>query len=243
MTHITYRRFLFRVNDYFLSQGGDTDRSINYYIQCSRNIENSLSEFHTLLVDLRQDQNSIWDGIKPGTRAEIKSFLNNQLHQYSFTTDISQKELIKFMDLFDAFALSKNIRRAERERLIAYNKNKILGVSCILQDNEYVCINFYRITKERATNLHSFTLKGVLKGKNSQSHFGRAHRALHWLDICKFKEAGIHYYDFCGWYSGQEDKALLGINKFKEQFTTHKVKEYSGVIYKNKFLLLLKNLR
>jgi len=66
---------------------------------------------------------------------------------------------------------------------------------------------------------------------------------LHWLDIIEFKNNGADIYDLCGWYSGTEDKALLNINKFKEQFSQNKVKEYSGVIYNNKLLAFLKKLK
>jgi hypothetical protein len=58
----------------------------------------------------------------------------------------------------------------------------------------------------------------------------------------EFKKAGVKVYDFCGWYSGKNDKTLLNINKFKEQFTNYKVKEYSGVIYGNKLLKIIKQL-
>lgn len=243
LTHIAYHRFLFRVNDYFLCQNGLADRAINYYIQCQDNVEGKLEPFYTLLVNLNHDKNKIWEAIQPGTKSEIASFVKNQSYEHRVQTNLSKTELLKFIKLFNQFAKHKNIRRAEKERLIAYHKHQILAISWIRQNNTFICINFYRLTRERATNLHSFHLKHALPAHYSQSHFGRAHRALHWLDIVTFKEAGVACYDFCGWYHGHEDKALLNINRFKEQFTGHKVKEFSGVIYKNKFLLFLKRLK
>lgn len=77
----------------------------------------------------------------------------------------------------------------------------------------------------------------------TSSDFGRAHSALHWEDIRTFKTMGIEQYDFCGWYSGKEDKELLNNNKLKEQFTTNVVKEYSGVIYKSIFIKLFKAIK
>ena len=242
LSHITYRRFLFRVNDYFLRQGGEPDQAINYYIQCRDNVEGKLEPFYTLLVDLEQDKTKIWESIQPATKTEIASFTNNQQYEHQVQTKLSKAELLQFIQLFNQFAKHKNIRLAEKERLMAYHKHHILAISWIRQNNVFICVNFYRLTRERATNLHSFHLKHVSTAGYSQSHFGRAHRALHWLDILTFKEGGVHYYDFCGWYHGHEDKALLNINRFKEQFTHHKVKEFSGVIYKNKFLLFLKRL-
>jgi hypothetical protein len=240
---ISYRRYLFGVTDYFLSKNGRCDASINYFIQCAQNEEKSLNEFHTLLIDLKQSSKDIWENIQVRSRTEILSFLNNQTYKHYLDTTFSKKELKEFIKHFNAFAEYKKIRKAEQERLYAYHRHGILGISTITQNNDLICVNFYRLTKERATNLHSFHLQHQLNGIYSQSHLGRAHRTLHWLDIQKFKGLAIGYYDFCGWYHGSTDTALLNINKFKEQFTRHKVIEYSGVIYTNKFLKFLKNLR
>ncbi len=240
---IRYRRLLFSVNDNFLSKDVKLDADINYCIQVPENINNSLHEFYTLLVDLALPLDTIWENIYHRTRTEITSFLSNQQFEHKVLNDPSEKELDEFILFFNGFAKEKNIRKAEVFRLKAFRKNKILSISYIKQNNNFICINFYRLTKQRATNLSSFHLKHLYEKDHSASHFGRAHRALHWLDIKEFKTIGAEHYDFCGWYNGTEDKDLLNINKFKEQFTQNKVKEYSGVIYKNKLLSFLKKLR
>lgn len=243
ITHIKYRRLLFSVNDNFLTADVKLDADINYCIQVPENINNSLNEFYTLLVDLDQPIDTIWENIYHRTRSEITSFLSNQEFEHRILTDPSDKELDEFILVFNDFAKNKNIRKAETFRLKAFLQNKILAISYIKQNNKFICINFYRLTKQRATNLSSFHLKHIYEKDHSASHFGRAHRALHWLDIKEFKTMSVNTYDFCGWYNGTEDIELLNINKFKEQFTQNKVKEYSGVIYKNNFLAFLKKLR
>jgi hypothetical protein len=60
--------------------------------------------------------------------------------------------------------------------------------------------------------------------------------------MLEFRKAGVNYYDFCGWYAGKDNEDLLNINAFKEQFTRNKIKEYSGVIYKNPLLKILKRI-
>lgn len=202
-----------------------------------------LSPFHTLLVDLAPPIDDIFNGIQRPTQVEIRSFLANQTFEHRLLSQISPRELLTFIRLFDTFAAHKNIRRAERARLLAYNKAGILGISYIKQEDRFVCINFYRATRERATNLHSFHTGHHADNRWTRSQLGRAHRALHWLDMKAFKAAGARYYDLCGWYHGHEDEALLNINKFKEQFATLRHIDYSGVIYTNKLLLALKRLR
>lgn len=238
--HIRYHRFFFPVNDNFLTEDIKTDAAINYFIQCPVNTEEKLQEFYTLLIDLRQTEEQIWAGFYHRTRSEILSFTSNQEYQHVVDLNPSRALLSELIDLYNGFARFKKIRPAEAFRLKAYLRNQILAVSYIRQSDAFVCVNFYRLTRQRATNLYSFHVKHHSSSNSySASHYGRAHRALHWLDIKKFKLAGTEVYDFCGWYHGQEDKQLLNINKFKEQFATLKVKEYSGVIYKNRLLHLL----
>lgn len=234
--HIRYRRLGFSVDEYFLTKDTQTAAGINYFIQCPLNVDNTLDAFYTLLIDLREPIEKIRQGIYHRTLSEINSFVNNQLFEHTILVDVSEQTLNEFIVLFDHFATQKNIRKAEKFRLKAYNKAGILAISYIKQSGRFLCVNFYRLTRERAANISSFTLNDL---GLSSSQLGRAHRALHWLDIEGFKNMGAAYYDFCGWYAGQSDAHQLNINKFKEQFSQNKIKEYSGVIYKNKLLLLL----
>lgn len=240
LKHIRYRRFLFSVNDYFLSEEAETlfDADINYCIQCPENIGHSLGVFYTLLIDLSQPLENIRGSVYHRTLREINSFISNQTYEHKVLFPVPERELEQYIVLYDKFANAKKIRKAEAYRLKEYNKQGILAISYIKQDGQFLCINFYRLTKQRAANLYSFTAKQSQGGQNG-SLLGRAHRALHWLDILEFKKSGVNYYDFCGWYEGDTDKDLLNINAFKEQFTKNIVKEYTGVIYKNRLLIFL----
>ncbi len=243
LTKVLYKRLWFTVNDSFLTSNCKLDSDINYFIQCPENINGKLNEFYTLLIDLKLPTEKIWSSIYYRTQSEISSFIENQTFEYNVIQTIPNTELNHFVTLFNRFANEKGIRKAEFFRLKAYNAAGILAISYIKQNNSFVCVNIYRVTQQRATNLYSFHVKQNTGDKMTASHLGRAHRALHWLDIKTFMKDGVDFYDFCGWYSGITDKSLLNINKFKEQFTSYKIKEYSGVIYKNKLLKLLKKLR
>jgi hypothetical protein len=243
INHIGYRRLFFSVNDYFLHKDGTLTADINYFIQCETNVNNDLSEFFTLLIDLNQTYDEIRQNIYHRTLSEINSFINNQEFEYKLLFNISSSELANFINMFNGFASAKNIRKAESFRLKAYNEHGILAISYIKQQNNFICINFYRVTKQRAGNLYSFTADFYGKELFNRTHIGRAHRTLHWLDLVEFKKLGVQYYDFCGWYAGETDEALLNVNKFKEQFTRNKVKEYTGVIYSNPLLKLLLRFR
>jgi hypothetical protein len=234
--------FFFTVKDTFLSPGAVPDSDVNYYTQCSENIENQLQEFYTLIIDLRLSEKEIWEDIYHRTQSEIQSFVSNVEFEHKLISGLNRDQLEHFISLYNGFARHKKIRKAEKPRLRAYNKAGLLAISFIKQESKYICIHFYRVTKDRAVNLHAFNMKHEFGEQFSGSHTGKAHRALHWLDLLEFKKAGVNYYDFCGWYAGKDDKDLLNINAFKEQFTRNKIKEYSGVIYQNPFLKTLKNI-
>lgn len=238
INYIRYKRFPFSVNDFFLTDKINENADIIYCIQVSQNYKNQLKEFYTLLIDLSKSVEDIRKDIYHRTLSEINSFINNQSFEHKIVFNLLEKELEDFMDLFDVFASLKNIRAAERFRLKAYNKKGILAVSYIKQENKFIYINLYRVTSERATNLSSFQPDN--NSDLNSSNIGRAHRAIHWLDLVEFKKLEIKFYDFGGWYEGDSDKALLNVNVFKEQFTKLKVKEYTGVIYKHPFLRLLR---
>lgn len=240
---VVYRRLFFSCQDFFLTDNYNLEKDINYFIQSPININNSLNEFNTLLISLDDSEEIIWKNIYHRTRTEINSFVNNQVFEHKLLFNISRQELAIFINLFNEFAKFKKIRTAEKDRLKAYNKIGALAISFMRQNGKYLCVNFYRVNNQRATNLYSFHFKHKQPSAFNASHFGRAHRTLHWLDILEFKKMKIEKYDFCGWYNGQENKDLLNINKFKEQFTKCKVKEYSGVIYKNKLLSFLIKLK
>lgn len=240
---VTYKRSFFKVKDTFLTDEINGNFDIQYFIQVPKNHENKLSEFHTLLIDLRQDENSIWEKIYHRCRTEISSFLSNTEFDYQIISEIKENELNQFLDLFTVFANSKKIRLPERERLKAYNREGLLFISYLKSKGDFICINIYRVTKERALNLHSFTTSGIIRSEHSNSFFGRAHRCLHWKDLLYFKSLQIASYDFGGWYEGKTNESLLNINQFKEQFGGEKVKEYTGVIYHNIFLKLIHKLK
>jgi len=239
ITRVFYKRLFFSVTEYFLTGENILCSDINYFIQAPTNAFNKLSPFYTLLINLEREEEQIWKDIYHRTQTEIKSFLNNSDYSYSVQYNLSANELKKFISLYNSFASDKKIRKAERYRLTGYLKAGILAVSFIKHNGSYIYINIYRITVDRAVNLHSFR-PAKINSEINNTYYGKAHRALHWLDIKEFKQAGIKQYDFGGWYNGTENRELLNINAFKEQFTSAKTCEYTGVIYKN---ILLKGLK
>lgn len=239
---VYYKRKFLNVSDTFLTENVAEKKDINYYIQVPVNHCLSLQEFHTLLIDLSSTKEEIWSRIYHRTQTEITSFQNNNKFEHKVFNPVPQKNFAEHLQLLEKFTSIRKIRKPEKERLLAYNKEGILLISSIMSDTEIHCVNFYRVTEQRAVNLHSFTTQELKTNDHSSSFFGKAHRTLHWLDMLYFKENGIAKYDFGGWYDGNKDESLLHINQFKEQFGGEKIKEYSGAIYHHPLLKLIKKI-
>jgi CelD/BcsL family acetyltransferase involved in cellulose biosynthesis len=54
----------------------------------------------------------------------------------------------------------------------------------------------------------------------------RASCFLLWKTMLRFKEQGLQYFDFGGWYPGTEDIQLLGANAFKKSLGGQVVREF-----------------
>jgi len=91
----------------------------------------------------------------------------------------------------------------------------------------FVIFHVYLQNVGRARLLYSFS--DISKEANDVGAIlGRANRALHWMDICHFKEIGMEFYDLGGVYTGTTDKKKINIRRFKDEFGGRLVQEFNG---------------
>jgi hypothetical protein len=75
------------------------------------------------------------------------------------------------------------------------------------------------------------------------AHIGRANRLHHWYDMLRFQSQGFTIYDFGGWYPGNQNLALLHVNRFKKSFGGELVRQYNcdqGITWKGALALWLR---
>ena len=60
-------------------------------------------------------------------------------------------------------------------------------------------------------------------------YLGWANRYLHLQNMLYYKHQGYYQYDMGGWYSGTDNKSLLQVNQFKEEFGGVVVCEYDAL--------------
>jgi hypothetical protein len=136
------------------------------------------------------------------------------------------------MNYFNEFTASKNRSAVTYSDLRQFYD---AGTLCIRyaasQDKSVIYTMHAYIVSDKRARLHQSSSHFR---SSSDSEFknlvGRANRYLHWDDILYFKNMGLDYYDFGGWYGGQSDTEKLAINQFKESFGGERQQEYTYVV-------------
>jgi hypothetical protein len=184
-------------------------------------------EFYTLLVDLNQTPEAIFEKMKRGTRYEIRraQAADNLSHRYWHGPD--QEIFAEFCNYANEFLVERQQPFLDREWLALLAKAGLLELTRI-DDQKGECLTWhaYHRGSTRVTLLYSASLFRKNPDGDFRNLVGRANRLHHWLDMLHFKEAGIETYDFGGWYQGLTNEERLRINKFKEQFGGEIVKNY-----------------
>ena len=102
-------------------------------------------------------------------------------------------------------------------------------LSCVDKDGTALGWHAYYVDTQRVVLLYSMASQRLCSDATQRQVIGRANRYLHWQDILKFKAEGLSVYDFGGWYDGKEDKGLLQINQFKEEFGGSNIEVYNSM--------------
>jgi lipid II:glycine glycyltransferase (peptidoglycan interpeptide bridge formation enzyme) len=197
----------------------------------------SLEERFTILIDLKQKQEDIFSQLRKNTRYEI-----NRAKERDRVTcetlfnlgEMDKDKITRFIEYFNAFSDSKKRKELELNfsDLKQFYDNNTLCIRQAVNENESLIYttHAYAVSDNRARLLYSASHFRDSEDSELRNLIGRANRFLHWADILFFKEMGLDYYDFGGWYGGQEDKEKLAINQFKESFGGEKQREYTYII-------------
>lgn len=203
--------------------------------------------FCTMIIDLTQKQEEIFDKIKKDTRYEIRRGETKDGLVFDWIESPNPEKLLDFCHFYDSFAATKSMQPMNRDRIGRYAEAGNLRLSRAISSEDVDLVwHAYFCLGNRARLLHSASVYRESSDSGFRSLVGRANRFLHWQDMLKLKEQGIAIYDFGGWYAGNEDEAKLSINRFKEEFGGVIIKEYNGELpmgYKGRLYLMLRYLR
>lgn len=179
-------------------------------------------EFTTIWLDLTLPEADLLRAMGKTTRYEIRHGAACGFHQHSWFTD-SAGQIGLFADFYDAFAAAKHLEPSDRKWLAHHAAAGTLDLSSIsdAQQNPLVWHAYFRDRSHVRLRYSASTPRDAADAE-LRALTGRANRYLHWLDITRFREAGVTTYDFGGWYPGSSDKALLALRRTAyQEFSLH----------------------
>jgi hypothetical protein len=191
---------------------------ILHYLQLESPLEGSQQrEFKTIWIDLTKSEDDLFSAMKPNTRTRIRRASRGKL-VYQFWHLDATAQLHTFYDFFEQHAIDRRWRQEMLRWTCAHAEHGSLDLSKISDAEGRILVwHAYYRDQQHARLKYSVSLSRT-SNPDLRSAIGRANRYHTWQDIQRFKGAGVSVYDFGGWYSGNDDAKLLGVNRFKEEF-------------------------
>jgi hypothetical protein len=185
--------------------------------------------FHTVLVDLTSDEQSLRKKMSSTTAYEIRRAAKDHLVYRSWFAN-SPAVLEEFASFYDNFAAAKDLEHVDRSKLRIYSQSGVLDLSRVeASDGRVLVWHAYIRRGSYARLLHSASTFRAAADPEERKLVSRANRYHHWTDIERFRPDGIHTLDLGGWYAGTDNTELLRVNHFKESLGGDIVCTYNQV--------------
>jgi hypothetical protein len=185
----------------------------------------------TVVIDLGQPEDALWDGVDPKTRKVIR-----QAGRDGVEVERVRELSAETWDSFHAAYQKLRSRKRNADPLA------IGQISELIEKGSYVMTRS-RDADGNVLSWHSYvrchgrarlinTVSAVDPARDTQWNnlVGRAHRLHHWKDMLSFKEEGIGTYDLGGVYRGTQDQEQINIAKFKTSFGGEPADTYDAVL-------------
>ena len=183
--------------------------------------------FYNYLIDLTQTVPQLETRLREETAYKIRRARDRDGIVCECCDPNDPAVMDRFEQMYNRFAATKGLSPLSRARLNSMAAAGVLDLS-VARDpggDALVCHANHR-GPHRATQLHSPSLYPGLSASATRNRIGRANRYLFWNDILRFKQQGLKWFDFGGWYPGTTDQTLLRINQFKKGFGGELRREY-----------------
>lgn len=224
-----------------LPQGADLEIVRRAYSPIAGCI-NSIS--HTLLTDLKDEEEKIWQQLGSANRYEARRAESKDLITSEVSIVPKVEELKTFLKYYNDFCTIKGITNMPREGVLSLERYRSAGslvFTRALHKGVALVWHLYYHEGTRCRLLNSASLYRANSDTVERALVGRSNRFLHWQDMRLFKAQGIEYYDWGG-FDPRASKDLISINKFKQSFGGIEAQVYDGKkarSYLGKALLLV----
>jgi hypothetical protein len=185
--------------------------------------------FYNYSIDLTQSTGQLLAQLNDDTAYKIRRARDRDKIICECCDPDDPAVLDRFEAMYNSFAPMKGMPPLDRTRMNSIASTGALNLS-VAKDSQGDVLGYhanYR-NRHRATQLYLPSLYRRFSDSASRNAIGRANRYLVWSDILRYKEQGLKFFDFGGWYPGTTDQALLNINEFKRGFGGRVVREYQS---------------
>jgi len=227
--HIFKSRFLRRGEVWFDQEPDQSLVDWIYYRQRPSRVPGSKwNYFHTILIDLINPAEALFQSCNKSTRYKIRRGRDVDKFLCENLTPITEDKLNRFAEIYKPFAAQRGLGSLDRARLEQLAKEGYLELS-VVKNHEGTSLvhHIYYRGPNRSCLLHSVSSHKAMEDSLARSAAARANCLLTWCDILRHKEQGLKHFDFGGWYPGTTDQTRLDINRFKEGFGGKVVREYN----------------
>jgi hypothetical protein len=222
-------RFLSRAEVWYDDEPGDTGSVdwILFYQRSSPFPGSRWKYFHNYVVDLTQSVEQLTEQLHKDTAYKIRRARDRDQIVCESRDPRDPAVLDRFEEMYNPFAAARGLSRLDRARIENMAVAGVLDLSVArdAQGNALVWHANHR-DHRRASQAFSASHYRELDSSAARNLIGRANRYLMWSDMLRYKQEGLHCFDFAGWYPGTTDQALLKINEFKKGFGGQVVREY-----------------
>ena len=175
------------------------------------------TEFHTLLSDLSQEEETQIGLINKNVRYEIRRNCKEPVEYKVFMPeDLKQNPDViqKFGDIYESMYKSKGQNATfNRQQFESYLEKDAILLTAIYQEDIPIVFHSYIVGENQVRLLHS--VSEFRNGELDANLVARANKRLHWDDMCLFKKQGKEIYDWGGVSSIENPN---GIDAFKFKF-------------------------
>jgi hypothetical protein len=227
---IVYQRRLHTVAEiFFAAEARSVQADLLEFIQAPRPVSRARCvDFYTLLLDLREHQEVLWQAMPKSTRYKVHRAAERDVIVYQGFSRTDVAALARFLSFYERFARGKGLPALDPAHLEAQAEARVLELSMANHpDGRELLWHAYYRGDHRVRLLHSASLLPSTSDPAFRNLVGRANRYHHWQDVLHFQAQGLSLYDFGGWYRGSVDREKLGINAFKEGFGGRIVRDFN----------------
>jgi lipid II:glycine glycyltransferase (peptidoglycan interpeptide bridge formation enzyme) len=208
------------------------------YVTQKQDTAASFEELWTLLTDLEKSDDELFLQINKTCKYQINRAKNKDGvvgETLLETGEKNEQKITQYIDFFNTFADSKGRSHIDFSDLEQFYDSGTFCVRTVVSgDGTALTMHGYVVSDNTARLHQSSSLFRNSEDAEYRNMVGRANRLLHWEDMLYFKQLGIKYYDFGGWFGGEATtenyKEQLLINQFKESFGGEKKQEYSFIM-------------